>query len=177
MEAMGIENLSNLYGKMITDEVPALDPAIRRPLENKEYRAVVDAGGDPSGAKLLMQFQDLLDVPDCDVFAVVNANRPETATLEKAIPLLEMMQVTGGLKITGVVNNTHMIRKTTVKDIMKGYRLAKEVADHFGVAVRYSTCEEHLLNELDSWVKAEPMEGEIFPITLQMRDSYLDKEV
>ena len=177
MEAMGIENLSNLYGKMITDEVPALDPAIRRPLENKEYRAVVDAGGDPSGAKLLMQVQDLLDVPDCDVFAVVNANRPETATLEKAVPLLEMMQVTGGLKITGVVNNTHMIRKTTVKDIMKGYRLAKEVADHFGVAVRYSTCEEHLLNELDSLVKAEPMEGEIFPITLQMRDSYLDKEV
>ena len=51
------------------------------------------------------------------------------------------------------------------------------MADHFGVAVRYSTCEEHLLNELDSWVKAEPMEGEIFPITLQMRDRYLDKEV
>ena len=36
---------------------------------------------------------------------------------------------------------------------------------------------EALLNDLDSWVKAEPMEGEIFPITLQMRDSYLDKEV
>ena len=52
MEKLGVENLSNLYGKMITDEVPALDPAIRRPLENKEYRAIVDAGGDPSGAKL-----------------------------------------------------------------------------------------------------------------------------
>lgn len=90
---------------------------------------------------------------------------------------MEMMQIAGGLQITGVVNNTHMIRKTTVKDIMKGYRLAKEVADHFGVPVRYSTCEEHLLAELYQQLESTPIESEVFPITLQMRDSYLDKEV
>ena len=177
MEALGVENLSNMYGKMITDDVPALDPAIRRPLENKEYRAVVDAGGDPSGAKLLVQFQDLLQVDDCDVFAVVNANRPTTATLEKTMPLLLQMEQACGLKITGIVNNTHMIRKTTVDDILKGYRLAREVADYLHVPVKYSTCETHLVEQLKERIAQEPMEGEIFPITLEMRDSWLDEEV
>lgn len=177
MEKLGVENLSNLYGKMITDEVPALDPAIRRPLENKEYRAVVDAGGDPSGAKLLMQFQDLLRVDDCDVFAVVNANRPITATAEKAIPLLKQMEATSGLRITGIFNNTHMIRQTTVDDILKGYRLAKQIGDQLGVPVKYSSCEEHLLDALKERIAREPVEGEIFPLHLEMRDSWLDQQV
>ncbi len=177
MEAMGIENLSNMYGKMITDEVPALDPQIRRPLENKEYRAVVDAGGDPSGAKLLVQYSDLLKPEDCDVFAVVNANRPETATAPKAIHLIEMMQAMCGMKITAVFNNTHMIRLTTVDDIIKGNKLAKEVARHFDVSVRYNTCETHLLDALKQATADAPLEGEIFPITLQMRDTWLDDDV
>lgn len=177
MEALGVENLSNMYGRMITDEVPALDPQIRRPLENKEYRAIVDAGGDPSGAKLLVQYGDLLYVPDCDVFAVVNANRPITATLEKTVPLLQMMEESSGMKITGIVNNTHMIRETTVDDILKGNRLAKEVADFFGVPVRYNTCERHLLEALAERTKDEPIEGEVFPIDLEMRDTWLDKSM
>ena len=177
MEALGIENLSNLYGRVITDEVPAIDPAIRRPLENREYRAVVDAGGDPSGAKLLMQFQDLLQVPDCDVLAVLNANRPITATAEKAVPLLEGMERASGLRITGLVNNTHMLRRTTVEDIVKGYRLARQVGDRLGLPVRYSTCEEGLLPALREWTAGEPIEGEIFPIRLEMRDSWLDEQV
>lgn len=177
MEDLGIENLSNLYGKMITDEVPALDPAIRRPLENKEYRAVVDAGGDPSGAKLLVQFQDLLCVEDCDVFAVVNANRPITATAEKSLPLLREMEQTSGLRITGIINNTHMIRKTSAADILKGCRLAAEIGSRMGVPVKYHTCEEHLLDSLRAAMDGESFEGEIFPIHLEMRDSWLDQPV
>lgn len=177
MEARGVENLSNLYGGMITDEVPAIDPQIRRPLENKEYRAIVDAGGDPSGAKLLVQFQDLLQVPDCDVFAVINANRPITATAEKALPLLRQMEDICGLRITGIVNNTHMLRQTTAEDIMRGYRVAKQVADEMGLRVVYSTCEHHLIEPLKELAAKEPFECEIFSIELQMRDTWLDKEV
>jgi len=177
MEALGIENLSNMYGKMITDEIPALDPAIRRPLEDKEYRAVVDAGGDPSGAKLLVQFQKLLLTDDCDVFAVVNANRPETRKLEDALEMLRNIEAACGLKITGIVNNTHMIRETTVEDIRRGYLLAKQISEHMGIPVKYSTCEERLLAELTPCFEAEGWEGEIFPITLELRDSWLDQKV
>lgn len=177
MEALGIENLSNMYGKTITDEIPALDPAIRRPLENKEYRAVVDAGGDPSGAKLLVQFQRLLMNGDCDVFAVVNANRPETRNLKKSVEMLQSIEYACGLKITGIVNNTHMIRETTVADIIRGYSLAKQISEQMQIPIKYSTCEKHLLPELMTYVEKNPMDCEIFPISLELRDSWLDKKV
>jgi hypothetical protein len=87
------------------------------------------------------------------------------------------MQATSGMKITAVVNNTHMIRLTTVDDIIKGNKLSQEVARYFGVSVRYNTCETHLIDELKERTKDAPLEGEIFPITLQMRDSWLDDDV
>jgi len=177
MEARGVENISNLYGNMITDEIPALDPSIRRPLENKKYRAVVDAGGDPSGAKLLVQFGDLMQQDDCDVFAVINANRPVTSGAGNTVTLLRNIEMTSGLEITGLVNNTHMLRETRVDDIIKGNRLAVEIGGVMDLPVKYNTCEEHLLDELSAYCQTEKMEGEIFPIHLEMRDSWLDRKV
>ena len=174
MEKLGIENLSTMVGMVVTDAVPALDPQIRRPLENPEYRCIVDAGGDPSGAKMLVQFEDFLHGDDVDIFGVVNANRPLSATAEKAYPILREIEDYSHLKITGIVNNTHLLLQTSLEDILKGNRVAKETADMLGVPLVYNTCIETLVPELEKYRDENGLEGEIFPIRINMRDSYLD---
>ena len=52
MEDMGIEVFHNSFGYDITQDLPALSAAIKKPLENKDYHTIVDAGGDDSGARV-----------------------------------------------------------------------------------------------------------------------------
>ena len=57
MEDLGIMVQFNSFGYDITEDLPALSAALKTPLENKEYMAVVDVGGDSDGAKVLNQFR------------------------------------------------------------------------------------------------------------------------
>ena len=48
MEAEGINVIFNTYGFDITEDLPAITAALRGPLENEEFTAVVDVGGNDS---------------------------------------------------------------------------------------------------------------------------------
>ena len=49
------------------------------------------------------------------MFCVVNANREQTQTAEEVVRFIESMEATSKLKVTGLINNTHFIRQTTVE--------------------------------------------------------------
>lgn len=178
MTELGIKCYSNMYDEDITDEIPAIDPGIRMPLENKEYHAVVDAGGDGMGAKILVQFRKYFIGEDCELWAVLNANRPGTNSVDGALKHFSEIEAACGVKIKGIVNNTHMIRETRPEDIIKGYRLGKELSEKTGLPLKFNTCVEYLLEDLKKETEAQGISDmEIFPINLEMRESWLDKKV
>lgn len=170
MEDMCIEVFHNSFGYDITQDLPALSAAIKKPLENKDYHTIVDAGGDDSGARVLNQFRKYFLADDCEMIFVINANRPETSTVSGCLHHLDAIQVETGLKVDGIINNTHLLSETSAADIKKGYKLCKEVSELLDIPIIGSYCNEKILNN----IKEEELDGiEVTPIHLFMRPSWL----
>lgn len=170
MEDMGIKVYHNAFGYDITQDLPALSATIREPLENKEFWTVVDSGGDDSGARVLNQFRKYFLGDDCEMIFVINANRPETSTVAGCLEHLDRIQIETGLKIDGIINNTHLLSETTADDIKKGYALCKEVSELLDIPVIASYCNENILKNITE----EELDGiEVTPISLFMRPSWL----
>ena len=156
MERLGIKVYHNSFGYDISQDLPALSAAIKEPLIDKEVLTVVDAGGDDSGARVLNQFREyFLDDEEAEMLFVLNANRPETATLEGCLDHLDRIQVETGLQIKGIINNTHLLSETSAEDIKKGYKLAKEVSETLDIPVIASYCNRKILNN----IKEEDLDG------------------
>lgn len=174
LESKGIKVYSNTFGYDITADLPAITAAIKAPLEDPSCQTVVDAGGDDSGARILIQFDKYLSGSDCDLFCVINANRPETNSVEGALLHIRRIEKETNLKITGLVNNTHLLMETKAKDILKGYELCQELSEKLDVPVRYHCCTKEIWDELKAGSK-QIQDTKVFLIKLYMRNSWLDR--
>jgi hypothetical protein len=67
---------------------------------------------------------------------VINGNRKSTGTFTEILQYISGIEEETNLKITGLVNNTHMLRETKVEDIMKGYNLCNEVSNRSGIPLK-----------------------------------------
>ncbi len=174
LEDKGVKVYSNTFGYDITADLPAIAAGIKAPFEDVSVETVVDAGGNDSGARILVQFGKYFERGDCDVFCVINANRPETRSVEGALAHIDTIEKEANLKITGLVNNTHLLAETKPSDILKGYGLCKEVSGELGVSLKYNCCAEQLMEELKVMTK-EIQDFTLFPIQLFMRDNWMDR--
>jgi hypothetical protein len=174
LERSGVAVYSNTFGYDISVDLPAISARIRAPLEDASCQTVVDAGGDDSGARVLIQFEKYLTETDSDIFCVINANRPETADVDGALRHILRIEETISRKITGIVSNTHLLKETRAEDIIKGYFLCRELSERLGVPVRYHCCVEEVWNELKE--KASDLKDfNVFRMKLYLRDSWLDR--
>lgn len=173
----GVMVYSNMYDKDITDEVPAITADIRMPLENTEYRVVTDIGGNGEGAKIIVKLEKYFSKEDFEILVVVNANIPGTSTIKSAMYYIDSIEACTGLKVSGVINNTYLKSETTLNDIMKGYNLCTELAVLRGIPLKYNCCVGNVYDDLYNIAKLQEYPLNIFLMTLQLRDSWHDKNV
>ena len=151
-----------------TLDLPAISGQISAPINDKSYDYVMDVGGDNVGARVVGRFSHLIEKNDYDMFCVVNANREQTQTADKVIDHIRAIEKSSGLKVTGLINNTHLIRSTTIDDILRGQALVEEVSTLCNIPIKYVVCMENLVQELP-----KDLEGEVFPIKLYMREVWM----
>ena len=151
-----------------TLDLPALSAEIVTPINDKSYSYVMDVGGDNVGARVLGRFNHLIEEGDYDMLCVVNGNREQTQTANQVLEHIKSIEQSSGLKVTGLVNNTHLIRSTTVEDILKGQDIVREVSKLSNIPIKYVACLENLVDELP-----KDLEGEILPIKLYMREEWM----
>lgn len=144
-------------------DVPAIPAEVLTILEDRSVRGVLDIGGDPVGARVLGRFQAQILPEDYQLLFVLNANRPEVRTSERAIAYLRGIEATTGLSCGGIINNTHLCGETTADEIRKGARLAEQVSQETGIPIVCHTAEERFLPALSEL--REPL----FPITIYMK--------
>ena len=149
-------------------DLPAISGEVEAPLQDETYEAILDIGGDPAGARALGRYVDFLDKNDYDMFFVLNAYRPETQNLDAVKSYIRKIEDTARAHITGIVNNTHMLKSTSVEDVVKGYNLAKEVSDDTGLPIIYNVCLKSLVDDLPEEIRANA-----FPIELYMREEWM----
>ncbi|MDI9493562.1 MAG: ATP-binding protein [Bacillota bacterium] len=174
LEEKGVSVYSNTFGYDITADLPAITARIRAPLEDPECNTIVDAGGDDSGARILAQFDKYFTEEQSEMFCVINANRPDTSTVDKALFHITRIEKETSLKVSGIVNNTHLIHETVAEDILKGYELARSVSQASGIPVKYNCCVERLVEELTDKTR-DLIDFNIFPIKLFMRENWMNR--
>jgi len=171
LENNGIAVYGSMYKKEITAELPALGANIRVPLENSSCRVIIDAGGNDAGALVLNQFTKYFTDEDTTVLTVVNANRPDTSDIGGILEHIKAIERITKLNISGLVNNTHMLRETTAADIIHGHKLCMEVCEATGKTLLCNCYPEGVVDpdELDGFSE------NLMPLGLYMRPTWLDK--
>lgn len=167
LEDMGIKVIGSSIKASALD-IPAISADVLTPLQDKSYEAIMDIGGDPAGARTLGRYHNYFQEGNYDMFFVLNANRPETQTVEKVMEYMTKIEDTSRAKITGIISNTHLLKSTTVDDVVKGFQLSKEVSKVTNVPLRYITVLEELVPKLPKEIQEI-----VFPIKLYMREEWM----
>ena len=157
LEEKGIQVIASNLDTAVAD-VPAVSGAMTMPVINKEYQYVVDLGGNDVGTLVLGRIKPLLDHAEADFFMVVNAYRPNTSTPEGIIEQMENLEYAAGLKVTGFINNTNLVRETTAECLLHGDEVLKEVTKRTGVPVKYVSYVKDVMTE----EIPEGLSGELF---------------
>lgn len=167
LERLGVKVIgSSLKGNGV--DLPAITPEIYTPLQDQSYQLILDIGGDPVGARALGRYYQYLNKGEYDMFFILNANRPETQTVEKAIEYLRNIEDISRAKVTGIVNNTHMLKDTTVEDVMRGQKLAENLSEMTNIPIKYTSALEKVAKNLSL-----DLTSKIFPIHLYMREEWM----
>ena len=171
LEAQGIKVIySTIHEKMA--DLPAIAPEIVTPVKDKSYEYIIDLGGNDVGTAVLGRLKPILDHKEVDFFMVVNTNRPDTANAEGILRHKDMIEAASGLKVTGFINNTNMIRETTEETILEGDRILQEVVRITGVPVKYTTYVAEVTGDLVSSLEKK-VTGDVLPLKFYMREDWM----
>ena len=158
MKDLGITPIDSSINTTTLD-LPAVSAEIMRPLNDKSVNYVIDVGGDNVGGKVVGRFANQFNSNDYDMFYVVNANREKTQTAKEVLQYIDAIEATSKLKVTGLINNTHMLKETTVEDVLKGQYVAREVSKIRNIPIKYISCLESIVDKLP-----KDLEGDILPM-------------
>ncbi len=167
-EKIGIKVFDSSIKNTAVD-IPALPAQLMGVILYPNEKSVLDVGGDPVGARVLARYSEQIKNVEYDMFFVINGNRPETNTTEGVLKYLRMIESTSRLKVTGLINNTHMLKDTTAEDVEFGHELTKKVSWETDIPVRY----EAVIKETAGKIKSEEILEKLFPINLYMREEWM----
>lgn len=136
-----IEVISSSVKDSLGSDLPYISKDVFLPIINKS-KVIYDLGGEV-GAKLLRQFSDI-NLEDCEMLLVCNLYREETSSVKSIIDTINRIESYSGVKITGLVNNTNLIKETTSNDIIYGQKILEEVSKILNVKIKYTCLSKHL---------------------------------
>ncbi len=143
--------------KYLKADLPILTPEVAGIIRCPSELTILDAGGDDAGATVLAALSDVLADKKIKVLQVVNRFRPFTTDIKGCIKIRKGIERSSGLKVTGIVANTHLMNETRIEDIYSGFTFAKEVAESGRLALELVAVQSNLLSELKTEIFTCPV--------------------
>ncbi len=168
MEALGIRVISGSRGHHANLDLPMVSADVLSPLQDPSYSLVMDVGGNAVGGLVIAQFHDYFKAGAYDMFCVLNRYREDTVDLDGALRHIRSIEATVGAPVTGLINNTHLLRETTVSDVLYGQELVEQVSAASRIPVRYISALEEVAQDLP-----KSLMGEVFPLKMYMREAWM----
>jgi len=147
LEEAGVHVVVPLGGHRFAD-LPILLPQVKGLLQDNERWAVLDVGGDEVGSRVLAGISGAFRPEAHELWFVVNANRPFNDTPEGCVKTIRRIEAAAGIRVSGLVPNTHLMNETTVQMVTEGVVLAERVAELISVPVRLVAAMESVADEL-----------------------------
>jgi len=144
LKKAGVELVVSPYAETNVD-IPAMNAASYKMVDDKESYAVIDLGGDDRGALALGRFSDKIkEEGNYDMLLVVNPYRPETKDVEGLLQIKSEIEFTGRIPFTGLVNNANLGKETTENEIKHGLDFCKNVSSKTGLPVKFTCVEKNV---------------------------------
>ena len=140
LEARGVHVIAPNFAHTTLD-TPSLSPAIPVAIENATaaHPVIIDAGGDDAGAFVLGQYREKVKAQKHRMLFVVNRYRDFAADIDEYLQVAGEIVGASGIKITDVVNNSHMMQETTAGLIVEGVPFVGDLAARMEVPVLCTT--------------------------------------
>lgn len=149
-----IRVVSPVYANTNVD-IPALSPEINALFEDKSYNVVFDVGGDDFGAKALARYNEEILNEGYEMYLVINTKRQETDTDDKIAEMAKEIEYASNLKITGLVNNTNLLKHTTIEDVKDGHMIIKEASKKLGVPISFVSGFYDCIKGIEDFIETE----------------------
>jgi len=130
LSMLGVESVAPVFANTTLD-TPSLSPAVSGSItraQRGEARVIIDVGGDPEGATTLGRFADQIAQAPYRMLYVVNRQRLMTQTPEEALELMHEIEHVSHLRVTDIVDNTHLKWDTTPELVAESVPYAHAVA-------------------------------------------------
>ena len=122
-------------GENVFADLPIIVPRIRTLVKDPDVTLVVDAGGDPTGARALGSLADAIPDAETETMLVLNFRRPFTTTVDEAVAMAGEIEAASRRRVSGLISNTHLMGETTPEIVGEGYALAVETGRRLDVPV------------------------------------------
>ena len=165
-EEQGIRLICSAYANSNVD-IPALPQEMYALTDDRSMTAVLDIGGDDRGALVLGRLAPkILAEGDYEMLMVINCYRPLTRDAASTLEVMAEIEFAGGIRFTGIINNSNLGEMTTAEDILASRGYAEEVSRLSGLPLVMTSVRQDL---------APAVEGKmprVFPLDLQ-KNKYL----
>ena len=130
-------------------DIPALPQDLYAITDDRSMRVILDIGGDDRGALVLGRIAPAIrEENDYEMLMVINRYRPLTRDAESTIEVMREIEQAGGIRFTGLINNSNLGRETTADDVRSTMAYAEETAQKSGLPLVMTAVEESLFAEL-----------------------------
>jgi cellulose biosynthesis protein BcsQ len=137
LEGAGVRLIASEY-TLAASDVPVVSPEVNATFDGDFDVVIFDVGGDPVGATALGQYYEkFLALPpeDLNVLFVINTRRPLTMNKEDILEMLDKVQLSARIGITGFINNTNLAAETYADLLIEGDGIIREVSEETGIPV------------------------------------------
>jgi hypothetical protein len=169
LDARGVTVLGPAPEHTLVD-IPALPAEIFSVFHKQDAEVIIDLGGDAPGSRVMGCFYPHLMKYGYDLFYLVNLNCPYTRDLAGALEYYAICERSTRLKITKIVNSTHLLFDTSVEDILAGYEVCRRLSDSKQVKLAYNM----VWRETEDREALPELEGETFWLDMTLRPWNLD---
>ena len=161
LEKAGVELVVSPFAETNVD-IPAMNSASYKMVDDKTRYAVLDIGGDERGALALGRFYEKINAENnFECLLVVNPFRPETRDIEGAVAVKTEIETVSRIKFTGIVNNANLGEETTLDNILYGKEFCEKLGKRLNIPVRFSAVTKSLLvkakGKIDNVLPVEPI--------------------
>lgn len=126
-------------------DLPVLTAEIGGYIDQKNYKVILDLGGDDLGTTPLGSLRNKIkNKVEFEMYLVVNVNRPFTEDVDGILKMAHMVEKVSGLKVTSLISNTHMKTETSKDMIIDGAEKVKKASEKLSVDMDYITIPEFL---------------------------------
>lgn len=146
-DALSGEGIEMIISSVPQSDMPSISSRMVGMIGDEDNWMVVDVGGDAVGARILRSISIHMRGREHNLIYIVNVRRPFSTDSESASRELKRIESVSGLKITGLISNTHLLDETIPSIIEDGMAITRRISnelkmDFIGVMVSDNMSDE-----------------------------------